>query len=154
MAEAEVIFSGVREFRLAGEAMIVRAREAARVIVTRGSVILADAMKHQYRPYPGGQRTSRTGRVYYQGKPNFPAVPPKPTIRSGATVRSIRPIRVGAIGLDTWFSETGPTVNYERYPELGTKFIKVPFPAVRMGTLEAEPDIRELADVEYAKAVE
>ena len=50
-------------------------------------------------------------------------------------------------------SQTGPTVNYERFPELGTSRIKVPFPMVKMGLMDAEMDIRELADAEYEKAV-
>ena len=153
--EPAIVFSGITEFRAATEAMKVRLREAARQIVTKGAVIFADSMKQQYRARPGGRRVSqRTGRVYYEGAPNFPAVPPNPTIRTGNTRNSIRPQLVAPINIDTWMSQTWPTVNYERYPELGTRFIKVPFPAVKMGAEDSEDRIRLLAEGEYAIAIE
>jgi hypothetical protein len=153
--ESTIVFSGVSEFRAATVAMKLRLREASRSIVTRGAVILADSMKEQYRARPGGRRVSqKTGRVYYQGAPNFPAQPPKPTIRTGNTRASIRPQLIAPISIDTWMSQTGPTVDYERFPELGTTRIKVPFPAVRMGTENAEERIRVLVESEFALAIE
>ena len=152
----DIIFSGVADFDKGLSYLKDKMREAARQIVTKGSIIFADSMKRQYRPRPGGsQRTSsRTGRTYWAGAPNHPAVPPRPTVRSGLSQRSMGTRKLGMIGIDTWMSETGPAVNYERYPELGTRFITVPFPAVRMGAEQAQGAILPLAEAEWAKAVE
>ena len=152
--QSEVLVSGVNEFAGAIEGLKERMRIAARNIVTEGALILADAMKEQYRARPGGSRrvSHITGKVYYAGAPNFPASPPNPTIRTGNTLNSIRPRKIGPINIDTWMSQTGPGTSYERYPELGTKFIRVPFPMVKMGIENSEERLQALAEAEWAEA--
>ena len=153
---AEIVFSGVDEFDGFMESLKDRVREAARNIVTKGALIVADSAKEQYRARPSGsQRTSHiTGKIYYNGAPPYQAIPPNPTIRTGHTRNSIRPLSITPVGVDGWKSTTGAKTYYEGFPELGTKFIRIPFPVIKMGLENAEDRISALAEDEYAKAVE
>lgn len=153
---AEIRVTGVKEFDTGLEALKDRLREAAENIVSKGALIIADAAKDLYRPRPAGsQRTSHlSGRIYFNGAPPYQAVPPNPTIRSGATRNSIRPLKISPIGTDTWMSTTGATTSYEGYPELGTRFIRIPFPVIKNGLMKSLKDIGELAEEEYAAAIE
>jgi hypothetical protein len=150
----EVIVSGVNEFDAAIEGLKERMRLAARNIVEKGALIVADSAKEQYRSRPAGSmRISHiTGRKYYSGAPPYQAVPPNPTIRTGNTRNSIRPRSLSPVGTDGWMSTTGASTNYERFPELGTRFIKVPFPAIKMGLKNAEDRLLTLAESEWAEA--
>jgi hypothetical protein len=151
----KIIVSGVNEFDEAIEGIKDRLREAAKSIVSKGALIIADSAKEQYRARPAGsQRTSKiTGKVYYDGSPPFQAVPPNPTIRSSNTRNSIRPLIIAPVGTDAWMSSTGTKIYYEGFPELGTRFIRVPFPAIRMGLENAEDRLVELAEAEWEEAM-
>lgn len=159
-----IFVSGYKEFDTALDAITAATDEGARNIVTKGSLIIAGKAKDQYRQRPGGSMRvsqnppwnpkfkSHIGRVYYDGAAPYQAVPPRPTIRSGATRSSIRTLAVKALDAGVWMSLTGPTTPYAVFPEFGTTHIHTPFPAMGNGLKAAEDEIQSLAEEEWAKA--
>ena len=149
----QVVLEGLGKLHEGFKEWIDATDKAAKTIVRRGSIMISNAAKLQFRPRPGGsQRTSkRTGRVYYEGAPDFPANPPRPTFRSGNLQKSIRMIEIERLGFGRWQSATGPTMNYAPYVEFGTSRARQ-FPFLKMALDEVTPDLRALYEEEWAKA--
>ena len=148
-----VVVSGIREFNGALTMSVDRALLAARHIVEQGAVIVASEAKRTFRPRPGGQHTSqRTGRIYYDFRPPFEAIPPTPTSRSGnlqaslGRVGAVTPIRGG------WMALTGTRLEYAPFVEFGTsRMAKEPF--LEQGLERSRSQIEALAQAEWEAAV-
>lgn len=141
-----------RAFTDALERNKVEALAAARTIVEKGALIVASSAKRSFRPRPGGQRTSqKTGKIWYEFAPNFPATPPTPTSRSGALQTSVKMQKLVRV-TGGWMSLVGTWLDYAPYVEYGTHFMaKEPFMEKAMDDNEVK--IKELADAEWAKVV-
>lgn len=153
MGESGVIFHGVREFDDAVRADEAKLLEAARNIVSKGSLIIAGEAKKVFKPRPGGQRTSRrTGKTYYSFVAPYQATPPVPTSRSGKLQNSVGSFyRVTKIE-GGWEADVGTRVAYAPYVEFGTsRMQKEPYMSV--GVDRSKDEIERLAEFEWAKAV-
>ena len=149
---SEIIISGISEFDKALRFDIVKSDAAARNIVTKGALIIERTAKEQFRARPSGsQRTSKSGRVYYAGAPQYPAQPPNPTQRSGNLRNSIKTQRVTSLGTGRWQSDTGPSVQYAGFVEYGTSRSRE-FPYMRNGLIDSNDKINELAQEEWRLA--
>jgi hypothetical protein len=153
MANGSVItIHGVSKFTDSLKHHSAAASEAARNIVSTGALLIASEAKRQFRPRPGGQRTSqKSGKTYYVFTPPYQAVPPQPTSRSGALQTSIGKFyRITKMPAG-WKSEIGPTVNHAPYVEFGTsRMQKEPYMAT--GISHSRGAIERLAEAEWAKA--
>jgi hypothetical protein len=146
--------SGVDKVLAKLDASIAKADVQAERIVRKGSAIIASNAKRQFRARPGGQRVSkRTGRIYYQGAPKFPAEPPKPTQRSGNLRNSIGLVGVRKLGAGVWESRTGPSMPYAGYVERGTSRAR-PFPYMAPGRDASTEAIKALAAAEWEMVAE
>ena len=151
---AEIIISGVSEFDKALRLDIAKSDLAARNIVTKGALIIERKAKEEFRARPSGsQRTSKTGRTYYQGAPKYPATPPNPTQRSGNLRNSIRMQSVTSLGSGRWQSDTGPSVKYAGYVEYGTSRSRE-FPYMTPGVKNSNEEINRIAQEEWRLAQE
>ena len=151
---AEIIISGVSEFDKALRLDIAKSDLAARNIVTKGALIIERKAKEEFRARPSGsQRTSKTGRTYYQGAPKYPATPPNPTQRSGNLRNSIRMQSVTSLGSGRWQSDTGPSVKYAGYVEYGTSRSRE-FPYMTPGVKNSNEEINRSAQEEWRLAQE
>jgi HK97 gp10 family phage protein len=151
---AEIIISGISDFDKALRFDIAKADAAARNIVTKGALIIERKAKEEFRARPSGsQRVSKSGRVYYQGAPKYPATPPKPTQRSGNLRNSIRTQSVTSLGSGRWQSDTGPSVKYAGYVEYGTSRSRQ-FPYMTPGVKNSNEEINRIAQEEWRLAQE
>ncbi len=158
MGESSVIFHGVREFDDAVRADEAKLLEAARNIVSKGSLIIAGEAKKVFRPFPGGQkvhvRGKDAGKTYYSFVAPYQATPPVPTRRSGNLQDSIGTFyRVTKIE-GGWMSVTGPKqdIKYAPYVEFGTSHMQKE-PYMSVGVDRSKDEIERLAEYEWAKAV-
>ena len=150
----EVIISGINEFDNGLKRSMAKADIAARNIVTKGALVIERKAKEGFNPRPSGsQRTSKSGRTYYQGAPKYPATPPKPTQRSGNLRNSIRMQAVTSLGAGRWQSDTGPSVKYAGYVEYGTSRSRE-FPYMKPGIKSSASEIYKLAQEEWRLAQE
>jgi HK97 gp10 family phage protein len=151
---AEIIISGISEFDKALKFDIAKSDVAARNIVTKGALIIERKAKEEFRARPGGsQRTSKSGRVYYQGAPKYPAVPPQPTQRTGNLRNSIKTQQVTSLGVGRWQSDTGPSVKYAGFVEYGTSRSRE-FPYMTPGVKNSNEEINTIAQEEWRLAQE
>jgi len=151
---AEIIISGISDFDKALKFDIAKSDAAARNIVTKGALIIERKAKEEFRARPSGsQRVSKSGRVYYQGAPKYPATPPKPTQRSGNLRNSIRMQAVTSLGVGRWQSDTGPSVKYAGAVEYGTSRSRE-FPYIKPGIKSSASEIYKLAQEEWRLAQE
>ena len=151
---AEIIISGISDFDKALKADIAKADAAARNIVVKGALIIERKAKEEFRARPSGSQTvSKSGRVYYKGAPKYPAVPPKPTQRSGNLRNSIKTQQVKSLGLGRWQSDTGPSVKYAGFVEYGTSRSRE-FPYMTPGVKNSNEEINRIAQEEWRKAQE
>jgi len=151
---SEIIISGISEFDKALRFDIVKSDAAARNIVTKGALVIERMAKEEFRARPSGsQRVSKSGRVYYQGAPKYPAVPPKPTQRSGNLRNSIRTQSVKSLGTGRWQSDTGPSVQYAGFVEYGTSRSRE-FPYMKPGVKNSYEEINRIAQEEWRLAQE
>ena len=151
---AEIIISGISEFDKALNFDIAKADTAARNIVVKGALIIERKAKEQFRARPSGsQRTSKSGRVYYQGAPKYPATPPRPTQRSGNLRNSIKTQQVISLGAGRWQSDTGPSVKYAGFVEYGTSRSRE-FPYMTPGVKNSNEEINTIAQEEWRLAQE
>ena len=149
---AEIIISGISDFDKALKFDIAKSDAAARNIVTKGALIIERKAKEEFRARPSGsQRVSKSGRVYYQGAPNYPAIPPKPTQRSGNLRNSIRTQSVKSLGVGRWQSDTGPSVKYAGAVEYGTSRSRQ-FPYMTPGVKNSNEEINRIAQEEWRLA--
>lgn len=132
-----------------------KASLAAERIVRKGSVIIANNAKREFRARPlGSQRTSkRTGRVYYAGAPLYPAQSERPTNRTGNLSASIGTRDVIRTGYGRWESLTGPSLRYAPYVEYGTSSSR-PFPYMTPGFEKSKAALEELAAREWKTVTE
>jgi len=151
---AEIIISGISEFDKALNFDIAKADTAARNIVVKGALIIERKAKEEFRARPSGsQRTSKSGRVYYQGAPKYPATPPRPTQRSGNLRNSIKTQQVISLGAGRWQSDTGPSVQYAGFVEYGTSRSRE-FPYMTPGVKNSNEEINTIAQEEWRLAQE
>ena len=150
----EVIISGINEFDNGLKLSMAKADIAARNIVTKGALVIERKAKEGFNPRPSGsQRTSKSGRTYYQGAPKYPATPPKPTQRSGNLRNSIKTQQVTSLGAGRWQSDTGPSVKYAGFVEYGTSRSRE-FPYMTPGIKSSYEEIYKLAQEEWRLAQE
>ena len=134
------------------ESTKAKADIAGERIVTRGSLIIEEAAKKEFRPRPlGSRRVSRNGRVYYVGAPDYPAEPPRPTSRTGNLQSSIGTRYVKKLGYGRWESGTGPNMKYGPYVEYGTSRSRE-FPFMAPALEKTREKLHALAEKEW-KAV-
>lgn len=151
---SKIILVGYREFELSMLKLNAKSDVAARNIVTKGALVIERKAKEVFNPRPSGsQRTSKSGRTYYQGAPQYPATPPKPTQRSGNLRNSIRMQAVTSLGAGRWQSDTGPSVKYAGYVEYGTSRSRE-FPYMKPGIKSSASEIYKLAQEEWRLAQE
>ena len=151
---AEIIISGINEFENEMKRNILRMDTAARNIVTKGALVIERKAKEGFNPRPSGsQRTSKSGRTYYQGAPKYPATPPKPTQRSGNLRNSIKTQQVTSLGAGRWQSDTGPSVKYAGFVEYGTSRSRE-FPYMTPGIKSSYEEINSIAQEEWRLAQE
>ena len=151
---AEIIISGINEFDKALKFDIAKADTAARNIVTKGAFVIERKAKEEFRARPSGsQRVSKNGRVYYQGAPKYPAVPPQPTQRTGNLRNSIKTQQIKSLGLGRWQSDTGPSVKYAGFVEYGTSRSRE-FPYMTTGIKNSNEEINRIAQEEWRLAQE
>jgi len=151
---AEVIISGINEFDNGLKRSMAKADIAARNIVTKGALVIERKAKEGFNPRPSGsQRTSKSGRTYYQGAPKYPATPPKPTQRSGNLRNSIKTQQVTSLGAGRWQSDTGPSVKYAGFVEYGTSRSRE-FPYMTPGIKSSYEEINSIAQEEWRLAQE
>jgi HK97 gp10 family phage protein len=149
---AEIIISGISEFDKALKFDIAKSDVAARNIVTKGALIIERKAKEEFRARPSGsQRVSKSGRVYYQGAPKYPANPPQPTQRSGNLRNSIKTQQVISLGASRWQSDTGPSVKYAGAVEYGTSRSRQ-FPYMTPGVKNSNEEINRIAQEEWRLA--
>ena len=150
----EVIISGINEFDNGLKRSMAKADIAARNIVTKGALVIERKAKEGFNPRPSGsQRTSKSGRTYYQGAPKYPATPPKPTQRSGNLRNSIKTQQVTSLGAGRWQSDTGPSVKYAGFVEYGTSRSRE-FPYMTPGIKSSYEEINRIAQEEWRLAQE
>lgn len=150
----EVIISGINEFDNGLKRSMAKADIAARNIVTKGALVIERKAKEGFNPRPSGsQRTSKSGRTYYQGAPKYPATPPKPTQRSGNLRNSIKTQQVTSLGAGRWQSDTGPSVKYAGFVEYGTSRSRE-FPYMTPGIKSSYEEINSIAQEEWRLAQE
>ena len=150
----EVIISGINEFDNGLKLSMAKADIAARNIVTKGALVIERKAKEGFNPRPSGsQRTSKSGRTYYQGAPKYPATPPKPTQRSGNLRNSIKTQQVTSLGAGRWQSDTGPSVKYAGFVEYGTSRSRE-FPYMTPGIKSSYEEINRIAQEEWRLAQE
>ena len=150
----EVIISGINEFDNGLKRSMAKADIAARNIVTKGALVIERKAKEGFNPRPSGsQRTSKSGRTYYQGAPQDPATPPKPTQRSGNLRNSIKTQQVTSLGAGRWQSDTGPSVKYAGFVEYGTSRSRE-FPYMTPGIKSSYEEINSIAQEEWRLAQE
>ena len=151
---AEIIISGINEFENEMKRNILRMDTAARNIVQKGGLVIERKAKEGFNPRPSGsQRTSKSGRTYYQGAPKYPATPPKPTQRSGNLRNSTRFQGIKQMGIGRWMSQTGPTVQYAPFVEYGTSHARE-FPYMRTAVKDSNEEINRIAQEEWRLAQE
>jgi HK97 gp10 family phage protein len=151
---SEIIISGISEFDKAIKFDIAKSDAAARNIVTKGALIIERKAKEEFRARPSGsQRTAKSGRVYYQGAPKYPATPPQPTQRSGNLRNSIKTQQVTSLGVGRWQSDTGPSVKYAGFVEYGTSRSRE-FPYMTPGVKNSNEEINTIAQEEWRLAQE
>ena len=151
---SEIIISGENEFENEMKRNILRMDTAARNIVTKGALVIERKAKEGFNPRPSGsQRTSKSGRTYYQGAPKYPATPPKPTQRSGNLRNSIKTQQVTSLGAGRWQSDTGPSVKYAGFVEYGTSRSRE-FPYMTPGIKSSYEEINSIAQEEWRLAQE
>ena len=151
---AEIIISGVNEFDDGIKRNILRMDTAARNIVQKGGFVIERKAKEGFNPRPSGsQRTSKSGRVYYQGAPKYPAKPPKPTQRSGNLRNSTKLQGIKQVSIGRWMSQTGPTVQYAPFVEYGTGHARE-FPYMRTAVKDSNEEINRIAQEEWRLAQE
>ena len=143
----KVIMKDLNKFEDALKGNVEAADKAARNIVEKGGLIIASAARKQFRPRPGGQKTSKTGRIYYTFKPPYNAIPPKPTSRSGKLQESVVRLSVTPTS-HGWQSETGSLIKYAKYVEYGTALMTQE-PFIATGAKESEGRLIELSDAEW-----
>ena len=151
---AEIIISGINEFENEMKRNILRMDTAARNIVQKGGLVIERKAKEGFNPRPSGsQRTSKSGRTYYQGAPKYPATPPKPTQRSGNLRNSIKTQQVTSLGAGRWQSDTGPSIKYAGFVEYGTSRSRE-FPYMTPGIKSSYEEINSIAQEEWRLAQE
>ena len=151
---SKIILVGYKEFELSMLKLNAKSDVAARNIVTKGALIIERKAKEEFRARPSGsQRVSKSGRVYYQGAPKYPATPPKPTQRSGNLRNSIRMQAVTSLGVGRWQSDTGPSVKYAGAVEYGTSRSRE-FPYMKPGVKNSYEEINRIAQEEWRLAQE
>ena len=151
---AEIIISGINEFENEMKRNILRMDTAARNIVQKGGLVIERKAKEGFNPRPSGsQRTSKSGRTYYQGAPKYPATPPKPTQRTGNLRNSTRFQGIKQMGIGRWMSQTGPTVQYAPFVEYGTSHARE-FPYMRTAVKDSNEEIKRIAQEEWRLAQE
>lgn len=151
---AEIIISGINEFENEMKRNILRMDTAARNIVQKGGLVIERKAKEGFNPRPSGsQRTSKSGRTYYQGAPKYPATPPKPTQRTGNLRNSTRFQGIKQMGIGRWMSQTGPTVQYAPFVEYGTSHARE-FPYMRTAVKDSNEEINRIAQEEWRLAQE
>jgi hypothetical protein len=123
-----------------------KANEAARNIVVRGSKVIANTAKEQFR----------------EKNPDVTAAPPQapnPTSRTGELRRSIRMLSVSSLGAGRWQSTTGTKIAYARPVEYGHGSTGNAFPFMRSGFEGAKgvgnwSELKDIYREEWAKALE
>ena len=151
---SEIIISGINEFENEMKRNILRMDTAARNIVQKGGLVIERKAKEGFNPRPSGsQRTSKSGRTYYQGAPKYPATPPKPTQRTGNLRNSTRFQGIKQMGIGRWMSQTGPTVQYAPFVEYGTSHARE-FPYMRTAVKDSNEEINRIAQEEWRLAQE
>ena len=123
-----------------------KANEAARNIVVRGSRVIAETAKEQFR----------------EKNPDVVTAPPQapnPTSRTGELRRSIRMLSVASLGTGRWESTTGTKVQYARPVEYGHGSTGNAFPFMRSGFQGAKgvrswSELKDIYREEWSKALE
>ena len=151
---SEIIISGENEFENEMKRNILRMDTAARNIVQKGGFVIERKAKEGFIPRPSGsQRTAKSGRVYYQGAPKYPANPPKPTQRTGNLRNSTKLQGIKQMGIGRWMSQTGPTVQYAPFVEYGTSHSRE-FPYMQTAVKDSNEEINRIAQEEWRLAQE
>jgi HK97 gp10 family phage protein len=138
----KVVVVGEHEFYAAMDVKISAANLAARNIVYKGGEVIRTNAKKEFRP---------------QQPKSVPAVPTRPTERTGNLKRSIAVTKVSPTGKSMWVSETGPAfgpaINYAKYVETGTSRSR-PYPYMKPGFDKSIPEITTIAMEEWRIALE
>lgn len=131
-----------------------RADRASQRIVEKGSVTVASNAKREFRARPlGSQRTSKTGKVYYDTKPPYQPRLPQPTNRTGNLRNSVKRISSTRRGFGIWESETGPTAKSEKGFMYGERVEKLGYLYMSTGLRKSMLDLQRIYDDEWAKAI-
>ena len=123
-----------------------KANIAARNIVVRGSRVIANTAKEQFRERQPNAR-------------DFPPQPPNPTSRTGNLRDSIRMLEVAQLGMGRWTTTTGSKVVYAKAVEYGHGNTGNKFPFMRSGLEGAKgvgawSELRDIYREEWAAALE
>ena len=122
-----------------------KANLAARRIVDRGSKVIADTAREQFREKQPDAVT-------------FPPQPPNPTSRTGHLRDSIRKQSISKLGEGRWQSTTGTTVQYARPVEYGHGSTGRAFPFMSAGYAGAKgvgewSELKRIYREEWAEAL-
>lgn len=148
-----IVVRNLPEFSKALEENVALADAAGRRIVERGSVIVSDAARMNFRPRPAGSRrvSSISGQPYFAGAPLFPAVPPLPTLRTGNLRESIRAFLPTMISPGVWMGSAGTRLNYAPFVEYGTSRARK-FPYMGKALEDSAVELAAVAREEWARA--
>ena len=137
-----IVVVGELKFHAAMDFKIEAANTASRNIVYKGGEIIRTNAKKEFR----------------DRKPkSVPAIPTRPTERTGNLKNSIAVTSVLPTGKGMWMSETGPAygpaIQYAKYVETGTSRSR-PFPYMKPGFDKSIKEITLLAMEEWRIATE
>lgn len=136
------------------DALVARADIAARNIVEKGAVTVASNAKREFRARPlGSQRTSKTGKKYYDLKPPYEPKLPKPTNRSGNLRDSIKMTSSERVGAGRWRSTTGPTAESAKGYAYGARVENLGYLYMRTGLDKSAAELKRIYENEWAQAV-
>ena len=137
-----IVVVGEHEFFAAMDVTIEAANIAARNIVYKGGEIIRTNAKKEFRD---------------RQPKSVPAIPTRPTERTGNLKNSIAVTSVLPTGKGMWVSETGPAfgpgVQYSGYVETGTSRSR-PFPYMKPGFDKSIKEITIIAMEEWRIALE
>jgi len=137
-----IVLVGEHEFFAAMDVTIEAANTAARNIVYKGGEVIRTNAKKEFRD---------------RQPKSVPAIPTRPTERTGNLKRSIAVLPVYTTGKGVWVSETGPAygpgVQYSQYVETGTSRSQ-PYPYMKPGFDKSIEEITALAMEEWRIALQ
>jgi hypothetical protein len=134
--------------------IVARADKAAQRIVEKGSVTIASNAKREFRARPlGSQRTSKTGKKYYDLKPPYQPQKPQPTNRTGNLRDGIKRISSTRKSFGRWESETGPTNKSESGYFYGARVEQLGYLYMRTGLDKSAAELKRIYEDEWAQAL-